>query len=92
LENKRKVHFMGICGSGAAPIAIIAKNMGFNVSGCDLNVSGYYKDALVENNIEVLNGHDLSHIEDIDILAISPAILDISPDNPEILEAKKRGI
>ncbi len=30
---------MGICGSGAAPIAIIAKNMGFDVSGCDLNIS-----------------------------------------------------
>jgi UDP-N-acetylmuramate--alanine ligase len=92
LENKRKVHFMGICGSGAAPIAIIAKDMGFYVSGCDLNVSGYYKDALIKNNIEVLKGHDLSHVEDIDILAISPAILDISPNHPEILEAKKRGI
>lgn len=92
MENKRKVHFMGICGSGAAPIAIIAKNMSFDVSGCDLNVSGYYRDALVENNIEVLRGHDLSHIEDIDILAISPAILDISPNHPEILEAKKREI
>lgn len=92
MENKRKVHFMGICGSGAAPIAIIAKNNGFDVSGCDLNASGYYNDALVENNIEVLKGHDLSHIQDIDILAISPAILDISPNHPEILEAKKRGI
>lgn len=83
---------MGICGSGAAPIAIIAKNNGFDVSGCDLNVSGYYKDALVKNNIEILKGHDLRHIEGIDILAISPALLDISPDHPEILEAKKRGI
>ena len=92
MENKRKVHFMGICGSGAAPIAIIAKNNGFDVSGCDLNASGYYNDALVGNNIEVLKGHDLSHIQDIDILAISPAILDISPNHPEILEAKKRGI
>ncbi|GKU27466.1 UDP-N-acetylmuramate--L-alanine ligase [Clostridium folliculivorans] len=92
MENKIKVHFMGICGSGAAPIAIIAKNNGFDVSGCDLNVSGYYKDALLENNIEILKGHALSHIENIDILAISPAILDISPNNPEILEAEKRGI
>lgn len=92
MENKIKVHFMGICGSGAAPIAIIAKNMGFDVSGCDLNISGYYKDALLQNNIDILKGHDSSHIQDIDILAISPAILDISPNHPEILEAKKRGI
>lgn len=92
MNNKIKVHFMGICGSGAAPIAIIAKNSGFQVSGCDLNASGYYKDALSENGIEILQGHDLSHIEDIDILAISPAILDISPSHPEIVEARKRGI
>ncbi|WP_061994622.1 Mur ligase domain-containing protein [Clostridium sp. ATCC 25772] len=92
MESKMKVHFMGICGSGAAPIAIIAKNNGFDVSGCDLNTSGYYKDALIENNIEIFEGHDLSHIKNIDILVISPAILDVSPNHPEILEAKKRGI
>ncbi|WP_291576206.1 UDP-N-acetylmuramate--L-alanine ligase [Clostridium sp. UBA4548] len=92
MDNKIKVHFMGICGSGAAPIAIIAKNSGFQVSGCDLNASGYYKDALSENGIDILQGHDLSHIEDINILAISPAILDISPNHPEIVEARKRGI
>ncbi|WP_010296703.1 UDP-N-acetylmuramate--L-alanine ligase [Clostridium senegalense] len=92
MESKMKVHFMGICGSGAAPIAIIAKNNGFDVSGCDLSTSGYYKDALIENNIEIFTGHDLSHIKDIDILVISPAILDVSPNHSEILEAKKRGI
>lgn len=92
MKKRRKIHFMGICGSGVAPIAVIAKNMGFDVSGCDLSMSGYYKDTLVENNIEIFKGHDLSHIDNVDILAISPAILDISPNHPEIVEAKKRGI
>lgn len=87
-----KVHFMGICGSGAAPIAIIAKNMGFNVSGCDLNAANYYSDMLINNGIEVLKDHNLNHLDNIDILAISPAILDISPNHPEVIEAKKRGI
>lgn len=92
MGNKVKVHFMGICGSGAAPIAVIAKNMGFDVSGCDLSMTGYYKDTLIESNIKIFEGHDLSHIDNVDILAISPAILDISPNHPEIVEAKKRGI
>lgn len=92
MKDKRKIHFMGICGSGAAPIAVIAKNMGFDVSGCDLDLSGYYKDVLLENNIKVEDSHDLKHLKGIDILAISPAILDISPNHPEIVEAKKRGI
>ncbi|WP_347561631.1 hypothetical protein [Clostridium senegalense] len=45
---------MGLCGSGATPIAIIAKNNEFDVSGYDLNISIYYKDALIKNNIEIL--------------------------------------
>lgn len=92
MKNKLKVHFMGICGSGASPIAVIAKNMGFDVSGCDLNISENHKDFLIKNNIEIFEGHDLSHIDDVDILAISPAILYISPNHPEVVEAKKRGI
>ncbi|WP_253206030.1 Mur ligase family protein, partial [Clostridium estertheticum] len=55
-------------------------------------MSAYYNDALVKNSIEIFKGHDLNHIENVDILAISPAILDISPNHPEIVEAKKRGI
>ncbi|WP_455539708.1 Mur ligase domain-containing protein [Terrisporobacter sp.] len=70
MKNKLKVHFMGICGGGAFPIAVIAKKMGFDISGCNLNVSGNYKYLLIENNIEVFEGHDLSHIDDVDILAI----------------------
>ena len=31
-------------------------------------------------------------IEGIDVLAISPAILDISPNHPEIIAARERGI
>ncbi len=92
MKNKTKVHFMGICGSGTAPVAIIAKKMGFDVSGCDLNVSGYYSDNLIENNIEIIEGHDSKHIEEADILAISPAILEVSPNHSEIEKAKKRGI
>ncbi|GAA0125647.1 hypothetical protein UT300019_15490 [Clostridium sp. CTA-19] len=48
-----KVHLVGLCGSGATPIAIIAKNNEFNVSGYDLNISSFYKYALIENNIEI---------------------------------------
>ncbi|WDV48271.1 UDP-N-acetylmuramate--L-alanine ligase [Clostridiaceae bacterium M8S5] len=90
--KKTKVHFMGICGSGAAPVAIIAKNMGFDVSGCDFKVSGYYSDMLIENNIEVLEDHDANHIDDVEILAVSPAVLEVSPNHPEIIKAKEKEI
>lgn len=92
MEKKLHVHFMGIGGSGTAPVAIIAKKLGFTVSGCDMNLSSYYGDSLKENSIDILNGHSADHLEGVDIVAVSPAIFDISPDNPELLEAKRRNI
>lgn len=86
------VHFMGIGGSGMAPVAIISKHMGYKVSGCDLSTDGYYNSALSNNNIEILFGHDAEHLNGVDILAVSPAVFDLSPTHPEITEAKRRNI
>lgn len=87
-----KVHFMGIAGSGMAPIALIAKSMGFEVSGCDISDSTYYSDALRQNGIDIQLGHDESHLNGMDILAITPAVYDYNPDHPELLKAKELGI
>ncbi|MDF2588392.1 MAG: UDP-N-acetylmuramate--L-alanine ligase [Anaerocolumna sp.] len=92
MQNKIRVHFMGICGSGMSSIAVVAKQNGYEVSGCDMSISDYYGQSLAENDIEVLEGHDVSHLENVDIVAISPAILDVSPNHPEVVEAKNRGI
>jgi UDP-N-acetylmuramate--alanine ligase len=83
---------MGIGGSGVAPIAIIAKKMGFEVSGCDMSESSYYSHELVENGVSIKFGHDPAHLEDADILAVTPAVFDINPNHPEIVEAKRKGI
>lgn len=92
MKKNIHVHFMGIGGSGIAPIAIISKHLGYKVSGCDISPDGYYIGALIKNNIEIKSGHNVDHLKDVDILAVSPAIFDLNPDHPEILEAKKRNI
>lgn len=92
MDKQIKVHFMGIGGSGASSIATLAKQKGFIVTGCDASVSDYYTKALTDNDIQVEEGHHKNHLDDVDICAITPAILDVSPDNEEILEAKRRGI
>ena len=84
---------MGICGSGAASIALIAHEQGFRVSGCDLSVDSYYASELKKRGIPIYEGHSEQHIaNDVDVVAVSPAIFDISPDNPEVKEADRRGI
>ena len=70
------VHFMGIGGSGMASAASIAKAYGYEISGCDLKTGG----------------HDVKHLENIDILAVTPAVFFQNNNHPEVQEAQKRGI
>jgi UDP-N-acetylmuramate--alanine ligase len=83
---------MGIGGSGMAPIAVIAKKSGFHVSGCDYNETSYYSNALRDSGIDIKFGHSSEHLEGVDILAVTPAVFDINPNHPEVVEARKRNI
>jgi UDP-N-acetylmuramate--alanine ligase len=92
MDRKLHVHFMGIGGSGMAPIAVIAKKTGFEVSGCDCNEASYYSEALRESGIDIKLGHSAEHLEGVDILAVTPAVFDINPNHPEIVEGRRRNI
>lgn len=92
MDRKLHVHFMGIGGSGMAPIAVIAKKSGFEVSGCDCNDTSYYSEALRASGIDIKLGHSANHLEGVDILAVTPAVFDINPNHPEIIEGRKRNI
>lgn len=92
-EKRLHVHFMGICGSGCASVAMLAHSQGYIVSGCDQSDESYYAQELKKLNIKIYVGHSEGHLtEDVDIVAVSPAIFDISPDNEELLAAKAKGI
>lgn len=71
-----KIHLMGISGSGMSGVAFLASQMGYEVTGCDLK-----KD-----------GHDKSHLEGIDLLVVSPAVLYQSKLEPELIQAKEKNI
>lgn len=95
MENRdvKHIHFMGICGSGCASIAMLAHAAGYRVTGCDQSVESYYAQELRKMGIQISLGHSEEHLtEDVDIVAVSPAIFDISPDNAELKEAERRGI
>lgn len=91
-NNKLHVHFMGICGSGCASVAMLAHSLGYKVTGCDASVESYYAKELKKLNIKIDEGHSASHLtDDVDVVAVSPAIFDIAPDNEELLKAKELG-
>ncbi len=82
------IHFMGIGGSGVSGLALIAKNLGHTVSGCDLKHSSYIEMA-EKDGIKCLMGHSEEHLENVDILVYTSAVKD---SEPELLAAKKREI
>lgn len=85
-----KAHFLGIGGSGASAAAAIAQAQGFEVTGCDLEPDNEF--TTVFSKSQLLKGHSALHLRDVNILAVTPAIFSLDPDNPELVEAKKRNI
>lgn len=86
---------MGINGSGIIGVACIAKNRGFEISGCDINKHSSYSKQLEELGINIEDGHSINHItNDLDLVVITPALLykDKWKDVPELVEAFKRNI
>ena len=89
------VHFLGIGGSGASAAAALAQAQGFKVTGCDLEPNNEFTAAFKKD--QLFKGHDPEHISHpskgkIDILAVTPAIFSLDPNNPELLAAKEKNI
>lgn len=85
----KKVHFLGIGGSGVAAVAELAAQSGYEVTGCDINKETAYSKKLEKFGIKALHGHSPDHLAGIDLLVVTPAVFFMNQDNPEILEAKK---
>lgn len=78
-------HFIAIGGVGQSALAKILLNLGYDVSGSDIQDSKYVK--LVRDlGAKVFIGHDKNNIEGTPKIVVSSAIKE---DNPEIIEARK---
>ena len=83
-----KVYFVGIGGIGMSGIAELLFNLGFQVSGSDMNKNDNVK-RLKQLGINIKIGHDPNNLADPDILVYSSAV---PLENPEIIKARQKGI
>jgi UDP-N-acetylmuramate--alanine ligase len=88
LPELGRVHFTGIGGAGMSGIARIMIARGVKVSGSDAAASGLLT-ALAGEGAEVHVGHAAANIDGADTLVVSTAIRE---DNPELAEARRRGL
>ena len=84
----KKMHFVGIGGTGMNGIAEVMINLGYTVSGSDLK-----ENAAIEHlrslGAEIYIGHQAENVGDAGVVVTSTAV---HAENPEVVEAKKRNI
>ena len=89
ISNVRHIHLIGIGGSGMSPLAEILLSRGYILTGSDNNPS-YTLDRIKALGIPVHMGQSADNIGDETELVIYSAA--IMADNPELAEARRRGI
>jgi UDP-N-acetylmuramate: L-alanyl-gamma-D-glutamyl-meso-diaminopimelate ligase len=60
LDQIRRLHFIGICGTGMASLAAMLKDRGYNVTGSDEGIYPPMSDFLAEKQIPVAQGYSLN--------------------------------
>jgi UDP-N-acetylmuramate--alanine ligase len=84
----RRIHFVGIGGSGMSGIAEVLINLGYQVSGSDLAANAATR-RLGQLGAAVKLSHAAENVDDADAVVVSTAV---KSDNPEVLAARSRRI
>ena len=85
-KKVENIHFVGIGGIGMSGIAELLMNLGFNITGSDINHSQNVK-RLEKIGITIFIGHNKKNVNNADAIVYSSAV---PFNNNEILEAKKK--
>lgn len=88
LGSVKRVHFIGIGGAGMSGIAAVFLSLRYPVTGSDLKPSDV-TDHLKALGAKITFGHKSANAVGADVVVYSAAV---PMDNPEILEAQRRGI
>ena len=88
LDTAKKLHFVGIGGSGMCPMAEILLGKGYEITGSDRNESDTL-DRVKSWGIRVYSDHAPENIGDADAVVYTAACRD---DNPELVAARAKGV
>ncbi len=87
-RKTKHIHFVGIGGIGMSGIAELLLNLGYKVSGSDLNGSAITENLAGLGGI-IFQGHSKDWIEGADVVVTSSAI---SENNPEVVQARESNV
>ncbi len=84
----RRIHFVGIGGVGMGGIAEVLRNLGYEISGSDLQANAVTR-RLDELGAHITFGHAADNVSGSDVVVVSSAV---KADNPEVLAAQAQRI
>jgi UDP-N-acetylmuramate--alanine ligase len=84
----RRIHFVGIGGSGMSGIAEVLVNLGYEVSGSDLSANAATR-RLEQLGVAVSFSHEAANVEGADAIVVSTAV---KGDNPEVIAARAKRV
>lgn len=84
----KRIHFIGIGGCSMSGLAMVLKNIGFDVSGSDARESAF-TEKLKKEGIPFTIGHDAKNTDGAGLVVYSAAV---KPANPEFARANELGI
>src|SRR5690349_11330685 len=85
--DPRPIHFMGIAGAGMSGLALLARQQGVTITGCDNDPSGAAD--LAALGVEIWRGHDPGHVVGARALVVTAAV---PGDHPELERARALGV
>lgn len=88
LDRVKRIHFVGIGGSGMCPLAEILHSRGYTLTGSDISESDTLE-RIRSYGIPVMMGHKAENIKGAELVVYTAAA---KQDNPELVAAREQGI
>ncbi|PYP52091.1 MAG: UDP-N-acetylmuramate--L-alanine ligase [Gemmatimonadetes bacterium] len=85
--DPRPIHFMGIAGAGMSGLALLARQQGVTITGCDNDPSGAAD--LAALGVGIWRGHDPGHVVGARAVVVTAAV---PGDHPELARARALGV
>src|SRR5438105_6775552 len=85
--DPRPIHFMGIAGAGMSGLALLARQQGVTITGCDNDPSGAAD--LAALGVGIWRGHDPGHVVGARAVVVTAAV---PGDHPELERARALGV
>ena len=88
--NVKTIHLIAICGTGMGALAVMLKDLGYQVTGSDRNIYPPMSTFLIGHGIPIIEGFDSANLDKHpDLVIVGNAI---TRDNPEALRLAELGL